>query len=102
MPNMEAWPEVDHCSGTGALLAQHHTYLGHVVYALTIIHAPHGTPTVAGEFAFVRAPRALSDDVEVSLELADGTWLAITLTYHDPTQNIYTFAGREVYRAHGT
>ncbi len=101
MLEVEQVPDVEHVSGTGALRANDQTDLGDVVYALTVIQEPHGDLTVAGEFAFVAAPLDVGDYAQVSLELADDTWLAIDLTYQDPTQNIYSFAGIGVYRARG-
>ena len=90
-------PEMEQRAGIGALLANYHVYLGDVEYALTVIEAPHGDLTIAGEFAFVTAPVDLSDDAQLSLALADGTRLAIVLKHHDPLQNIYTFAGTGLY-----
>ncbi len=101
MSDVEPVPDVEHCSGIGVLRANHHTYLGDVAYALTVIEAPHGDLTIAGEFAFVTAPLDLSDDAQVSLALADGTRLAIILKHQDPLQNIYTFAGIGLYRERG-
>ncbi len=86
-------------SGTGALLANDQTYLGDVAYALTVTEAPPGDLAIAGEFAFVTAPRDLSDAAPLSLALADGTWLVIVLKQQDPLQNLYTFAGTGLYRA---
>ncbi len=98
MLEVEHVPAVEHCSGTGALRANDHTDLGDVVYALTVIQEPPEARAVAGEFAFVAAPLDVSDYTQLSLELADGNWLAIDLKYHDPLQNIYTFTGTGLYR----
>ena len=94
-------PDMEQRSGTDALLANDHTYLGDVAYALTVIEVPHEELAIAGEFAFVTAPRDLSAAAPLSLALADGTWLVIVLKQQDPLQNIYTFTGTGLYRARG-